>query len=105
MLELLYVKGDVSPQERMRLIETTTGLPQDITGASVALEVRRLGDTGTLTTAAGVITDAENGRLTVAWPAAVFTDAGKLRADVVITSGGSTQTVRDAVSITVRDRP
>ena len=105
MLELLYVKGDVSPQERMRLIETTTGLPQDITGASVALEVRRLGETAVLTTVAGLITDAENGRVTVTWPAAVFTDAGKLRADVVITSGSSTQTVRDAVSITVRDRP
>ena len=105
MLELLYVKGDISPQERMRLIETTTGLPQDITGASVAFEVRRLGETAALTTVAGTITDAENGRVTVTWPAAVFTDAGKLRADVVITSGASTQTVRDAVSITVRDRP
>lgn len=105
MLELLYVKGDISPQERLRLIETTTGLPQDLTGASVALEVRRLGATVTLTTTTGAITDAENGRLTVTWPAAVFTDAGKLRADVVITTGASTQTVRDAVSITVRDRP
>lgn len=105
MLELLYVKGDVSPQERMRLIETTTGLPQDITGSTVALEVRRLGATAVLTTTAGVITDGENGRVTVTWPAAVFTDAGKLRADVVITTGASTQTVRDAVSITVRDRP
>ena len=37
--------------------------------------------------------------------AAVFADAGKLRADVVVTTGGTTQTVRDAVSITVRDRP
>ena len=105
MLELLYVKGDVSPQERMRLIETTTGLPQDITGATVTLEVRRLGATAVLTTTPGAITDAENGRLTVTWPAAVFADAGKLRADVVITTGASTQTVRDAVSITVRDRP
>lgn len=105
MLELLYVKGDVSPQERMRLIETTTGLPEDLTGSSIVLEVRRLGATGTLTTTAGTITDAENGRLTVTWPAAVFTEAGKLRADVVITTGGSTRTARDAVSITVRDRP
>lgn len=105
MLELLYVKGDVSPQERLRLIETTTGLAQDITGASVSLEVRRLGDTTTLIMAAGVVTDAPNGRLTVTWPAEVFADAGKLRADVVITTGPSVQTVRDAVSITVRDRP
>lgn len=105
MLELLYVKGDVSPQERMRLIETTTGLPQDLTGASVSLEVRRLGATTTLVSTAATVTDAENGKLNVAWPAAVFTDAGKLRADVVVTTGGTTQTVRDAVSITVRDRP
>ena len=89
----------------MRLIETTTGLPEDLTGASIALEVRRLGATSTLTTAAGVITDAENGRVSITWPAAVFTEPGKLRADVVITAGSSTRTVRDAVSITVRDRP
>lgn len=105
MLELLYVKGDISPQERLRLIETSTGLPQDITGATVALEVRRLGETTTLISTPGTITDAENGRLTVTWPPAMFEDAGKLRADAVITSGGSTQTVRDAVSIIVRDRP
>lgn len=105
MLELLYVKGDVSPQERMRLIETTTGLPQDITGSTVTLEIRRLGATAVLTTTVGAVSDAEGGRLTVTWPAAVFSDAGKLRADVVITNGSSTQTVRDAVSITVRDRP
>ena len=105
MLELLYVKGDVSPQERLRLIETTTGLPQDLTGSSVSLEVRRLGATATLVSTAATVTDAENGRLTVVWPAAVFAGAGKLRADVVVTTGGTTQTVRDAVSITVRDRP
>lgn len=105
MLELLYVKGDISPQERLRLVDSATGLPQDLTGSSVALEIRRLGLTDTLTTTNGAITDAENGRLTVTWPAPVFADAGKLRADVVITTGGSAQTVRDAVSITVRDRP
>ena len=105
MLELLYVKGDVSPQERLRLIETTTGLPQDLTGATVALEVRRLGATATLTTATGSITDAENGKVLVSWPVLVFAAAGKLKADVVITTGSITQTVRDAISITVRDRP
>ncbi len=105
MLELLYVKGDVSPTERLRLIEASTGLPEDITGSDVVLELRRLGATGVLTSATATITDGENGRLSVTWPAEVFADAGKLRADVVVTSGGSTRTVRDAVSITVRDRP
>ena len=105
MLELLYVKGDVSPLERLRLIETTTGLPQDLTGATVLVELRRLGATATLTTASGTITDAENGKVSLTWPAPVFAAAGKLKADVVITTGAITQTVRDAISITVRDRP
>lgn len=105
MLELNYVKGDDSPQELMRLIESTTGLPQDLTGKAVALKVRRLGESEYFQTVDAVVTDAANGRLTITWPAASFTEPGKQRADVVLSAVDFVQTVRDAVSITVRDRP
>lgn len=105
MLELNYVRGDTSPQERLRLIETTTGLAQDLTDKTVTIEMRRLGEVAVFATVATTLTDAGSGKLTVTWPAAVFSQAGKLRGDVVITGTGSTQTARDLLALNVRDRP
>lgn len=105
MLELNYVRGDTSPQERLRLIETTTGLAQDLTGKAVTLEMRRLGEADVFQTVTAVITDAASGKVTVTWPAAVLSQAGKLRGDVVTSGGGATQTARDLLAINVRDRP
>lgn len=111
------VTGDTMPDVRTTLRDAnsaaagatydandpTTWAVIDITGASVRLIIRALGDTTVLKDITGVVTDGPNGRVTFGFGGNAFTDAGTYEAEVEVTfSDGGVQTTYDLLKFKVR---
>ena len=112
------VKGDTLPELTITLKDSNTAAsgqtldpedsdtfaPINITGGTVRVRVREIGETTILKTITASITDASNGKVAMLFPSDTFPDAGVYEAEVEFTkSDGNIQTVNDLIKLSVRD--
>ena len=112
------VKGDTLPELTITLKDSntaapgktldaedpTTFAPIDVTGGTVRVRIRQIGSTTILKTVVTTITSAEDGKVSMLFPADTFDEAGFFEAEVEFTtSGGNIQTVNDLIKLNVRD--
>jgi hypothetical protein len=112
------VKGDTLPELTITLKDSNTAAagqtldaedpetfaPVDITGGTVRVRIRQVGETTILKTVVATITDASNGQVTMLFPSDTFSEAGIYEAEVEFTkSDGNIQTVNDLIKLSVRD--
>lgn len=85
-----FTVGDTSPDLTGTL--TSNGTPVNLTGASLAVHVRKA-DKTTVITLTGAIVDAPAGKWSAPWGANDLSQAGTHRVEVQVTySGGKVQT-------------
>ena len=83
--------------------DSTTWAPIDLTGASVKLRIRAVGETTVLKTLTMSITDATGGKAATTYPSDTWTTPGVFEGEVEITFGsGGMQTLYDLVKFNVR---
>lgn len=83
--------------------DSSTWAPIDITGATVRLRIREIGDASILATIVGTVTDAEAGVVVFPFTQDSFTTSGLFEGEVEITfSTGGIQTMYDLVKFKVR---
>ncbi|MBD62499.1 MAG: hypothetical protein CMD68_00245 [Gammaproteobacteria bacterium] len=76
----------------------------DLTGGSVKLRIREVGQTTLIKTITGTIASAANGRVNFAIPSGTWTTAGTFEGEIeYTTSGGGIHTVQDLIKFKVRD--
>lgn len=76
----------------------------DLSGGSVKLRVREVGQTTLIATIAGTLVDATSGRVNFAIPSGTWTTAGTFEGEIeYTTSGGGIHTVQDLIKFKVRD--
>ena len=76
----------------------------DLSGGSVKLRIREVGQTTITKTITGTIADASNGKVTCAIPSGTWTTAGTFEGELeYTTSGGGIHTVQDLIKFKVRD--
>jgi len=112
------VKGDTLPELTITLKDSNTAAsgqtldpedpdtfaPVDITGGTVRVRIRQIGETTILKTITATITDASGGKVTMLFPSDTFSEAGVYEAEVEFTkSDGNIQTVNDLIKLSVRD--
>ena len=112
------VKGDTLPELTITLKDSNTAAsgqtldpedsdtfaPINITGGTVRVRIREIGETTILKTITASITDASNGKVAMLFPSDTFPDAGVYEAEVEFTkSDGNIQTVNDLIKLSVRD--
>jgi hypothetical protein len=112
------VKGDTLPELTITLKDSNTAAsgqtldpedpdtfaPVDITGGTVRVRIRQIGETTILKTITATITDASSGKVTMLFPSDTFSEAGVYEAEVEFTkSDGNIQTVNDLIKLSVRD--
>ena len=112
------VKGDTLPELTITLKDSNTAAsgqtldpedqdtfaPINITGGTVRVRVREIGETTILKTITASITDASGGKVAMLFPSDTFPDAGVYEAEVEFTkSDGNIQTVNDLIKFNVRD--
>jgi len=112
------VKGDTLPELTITLKDSNTAAsgqtldpedpdtfaPVDITGGTVRVRIRQIGETAILKTITATITDASSGKVTMLFPSDTFSEAGVYEAEVEFTkSDGNIQTVNDLIKLSVRD--
>jgi hypothetical protein len=104
--KIKLVQGDTRPALVVNLTDDTTGDPIVITGATVLLKFRGLGDDAVLTTLTGSIADGVNGQVVFHWasvPSSLDVDAGDYEGEIEITfADGQVQTVYDVLKFKVR---
>lgn len=113
-----YVVGDTLPTLESTLKDSNTAAAGqtldtensdtwaaiDLSGGSVKLRVREVGQTTLIATITGTVTDAENGRVNFAIPSGTWTTAGTFEGEIeYTTSGGGIHTVQDLIKFKVRD--
>ena len=83
---------------------SATWAPIDITGATVRLRLRELGQTTLADTRTCTVVSGANGTCTTNFATTTFSNAGTYEGEIEIThSNGSVQTVYDLVKFKVRD--
>tara|TARA_X000000950_G_scaffold197326_2_gene237595 strand:- start:5985 stop:6359 length:375 start_codon:yes stop_codon:yes gene_type:complete len=112
------VKGDTLPELTITLKDSNTAAsgqsldpenpstfaPIDVTGGTVRVRVREIGETTILKTITTSITDASAGKVAMLFPTDTFPSAGIYEAEVEFTkSDGNIQTVNDLIKLSVRD--
>ena len=112
------VKGDTLPELTITLKDSNTAAsgqtldpedsdtfaPINITGGTVRVRVREIGETTILKTITASITDASGGKVAMLFPSDTFPGAGVYEAEVEFTkSDGNIQTVNDLIKLSVRD--
>ena len=112
------VKGDTLPELTITLKDSNTAAsgqtldpedpdtfaPVDITGGTVRVRIRQIGETTILKTITATITDASSGKVTMLFPSDTFSEADVYEAEVEFTkSDGNIQTVNDLIKLSVRD--
>ena len=112
------VKGDTLPELTITLKDSNTAAsgqtldpedpdtfaPVDITGGTVRVRIRQIGETTILKTITATIADASGGKVTMLFPSDTFSEAGVYEAEVEFTkSDGNIQTVNDLIKLSVRD--
>lgn len=76
----------------------------NLTGGSVKLRIREVGQTTLIKTITGTIASAANGRVNFAIPSGTWTTAGTFEGEIeYTTSGGGIHTVQDLIKFKVRD--
>ena len=76
----------------------------DLTGGSVKLRIREVGQTTLIKTITGTIASAANGEVNFAIPSGTWTTAGTFEGEIeYTTSGGGIHTVQDLIKFKVRD--
>lgn len=113
------VQGDMNPQLTMTLRDANSAAPGkvldesnpetwaviDLTGSTVRLKLRMLGQTVLKDTLQGVITDAAGGKVTFLFNANTLDTAGTIEGEIEITdSGNRPQTVVDLIRLKVREQ-
>lgn len=104
--KIKLVQGDTRPQIKVTLTDDTTGLPVDITGATIVMKFRAVGQTVVLDTLHGIILDGPNGVVVFPWGAtSLDVDAGDYEGEVEVTyaAGQGVQTVYDPLKFKVRE--
>ena len=111
-----FVTGDSLPEVTVNLKDSntaasgkvldendnTTWAPINLTGASVKMRIRQVGETTLIKTLTMTITDAANGKAATDFPS-TFTTAGVFEGEVEITfSTGGVQTIYDLIKFNVR---
>ena len=112
------VTGDTLPDLRFTLKDSNTGAssavydandsetwaPINITGATVRLRIRKIGETTVSATIVGTIADATNGAVVFPFTSDSFLEDGLFEGEVEVTfSSGGVQTVYDLVKFKVRN--
>ena len=112
------VKGDTLPELTITLKDSNTAAsgqtldpedsdtfaPINITGGTVRVRVREIGETTILKTITASITDASGGKVAMLFPSDTLPAAGVYEAEVEFTkSDGNIQTVNDLIKLSVRD--
>ena len=113
-----YVVGDTLPSMEFTLKDSNTAAsgqtldPEnsdtwaalDLTGGSVKLRIREVGQTTLTQTISGTIADADNGKVTFSVPSGTWTTAGTFEGEIeYTTSGGGIHTMQDLIKFKVRD--
>jgi len=83
--------------------DETTWAPVNLTGATVKLRIRALGETTVKSTLTCSVTDGTNGKVATDWPTGTLSTAGTFEGEIEVTdSSGGIQTVYDLVKLQVR---
>lgn len=104
--KIKLVRGDTRPQVKLTLTDETTGLPIDITGATVLMKFRAVGSTTLVDTLTGTVINGAAGVVVIPWnPTTLAVDAGDYEGEVEVTysSGQGVQTVYDLLKFKVRE--
>lgn len=84
--------------------DESTWAPIDLTGATVQLLIRRVGESTLTATITCSIQDAPNGVCRTDFPASAFPEAGTYEGEIEITfPGGGVQTIYETVRFRVRE--
>lgn len=104
--KIRLVQGDTRPALAVTLTDTTTGLPIDITGATVRLKFKEAGASTLTATITGSITSGPDGTVVFHWssePTSLNGDPGDYEGEVEITFSDSTiQTVYEVLKFKLR---
>lgn len=99
------VQGDTRPPLVVTLTDETSGDPINVSGATVRLKFREMGQTELTATIIGSVTDGDNGVVAFNWstvPTSLSED-GNYEGEIEITFSDSTvQTVYDLLKFKVR---
>lgn len=113
------VQGDQLPEIEITLKDSNTaatgqvldeGDPAtfaalDLTGGSVRMRIRKVGQTALIDTILGTITDADAGKVTFLFTSDTLEDTGVLEGEIEFTDSNSrTQTVVDLIKFKVRSQ-
>lgn len=84
--------------------DDTTWAVVNITGATVKLYIRKVGESTLQDTITGVIADGSNGIVAFTYAADTWTEAGVFEGEIEVTfSDGGVQTMHDKIKFKVRD--
>lgn len=102
--KIKLVQGDTRPSVQVTLTDENTGAAIDITGATVKMFFRAVGDSGILDTLDGVITNAVGGVVMFSWKSDTLATAdGQYEGEVQITFSDNTiQTAYSLLKFIVR---
>lgn len=102
-MALTFVQGDTRPNLLGTLTFPATGDPVDLTGASVAFQMRKGDDRRYTVNALATITDAANGKVRYDWGANDLSVHGEYQVQFEITFADATiQTTDPVVPLIVR---
>jgi len=84
--------------------DNTTWAPVNLSGGSVKLRIREVGQTTVLSTITATLSSPSTGQCSLIFPSGTWTSAGTFEGEVEFTkSDGNIQTVQDFIKFKVRD--
>jgi hypothetical protein len=113
------VQGDTLPQLQLTIRDQNAAAPGqtldpenpatweviNLTGATVRLKIREIGETVLKDTVTGTVTDGLNGKVVFIFNASTLDTSGLFEAEIeVTTQGGGIQTVYDLIRLQVREQ-
>jgi hypothetical protein len=105
--KIKLVQGDTGPQLRLTFTDEDTGTPTDLTGATVTLHFRALGDTTPIFSRAAFVNPqtATTGVAILSWQAGdLNVDAGDYEGEIeVVRSSGVRETIYELLKFKVRE--
>jgi hypothetical protein len=102
-MTLIFVSGDTAPDITATITHETTGLPVDLTDASVRFQMRRRDDRRFTVNQAATLVDAPNGLVRYSWATNDLSVPGDYDIQWEVTyPGGRIQTTAAIESITIR---
>lgn len=84
--------------------DNTTWAPVNLSGGSVKLRIREVGQTTVLSTITATLSSPSTGECSLIFPSGTWTSAGTFEGEIEFTkSDGNIQTVQDFIKFKVRD--